>query len=127
MAKNSEKPGLIMCHRFLLKSLYKFHIPVLRETPSLLCLKSPCRESKGTEGGRSHSGLENMRNTCSYMGNYMFKFYLLLNSYQHEKFSSYPNIILEFTLKYGIIDIKTRSSHFTCILKNRKLKCREIA
>lgn len=71
---------------------------MLRGTPSLLCLKSPCPESKGPEGGRSHSGLEIERNTCSYMGNYTFKFYLLLNSYQHEKFASYPNASLEFTL-----------------------------
>lgn len=52
MAKNSEKPGQIMCHKFLLKALYKFQISVLPETRSLLHLKSPCYEKKREKGER---------------------------------------------------------------------------
>lgn len=53
-------------------------------------------KKKMGEGGRSHSGLENERNTCSYIEKYIFKFYLLLNSYYHDMFSTYPNVNLQF-------------------------------
>lgn len=57
--KNSEKPGPIMCHKFLLMFLCKFQIFVLSETPSLLHLKSPRHKSKRKtkKGQRSHIGL----------------------------------------------------------------------
>lgn len=57
MAKNSEKPGHIMCHKLLLKSLCKFQIPKLHETESLLSSKVPCdKEKKKKKGGIGGSG-----------------------------------------------------------------------